>query len=120
MTNTKNVKRGEIYWAKDVPTASGYTETTVYKNRPVLVYASQASLKKSGVSTVIPLTSNVTKLGAVPSHVLIDTATLKPSVLMPEQICTVPTLALTVKVAKVDDHTMTVIDTAVSKQLGIS
>lgn len=60
------MKRGEIYFADLDPTVGD----EIKKNRPVLIVSNNANNNGANTLTIIPLTSNVTKV--YPFEVLID------------------------------------------------
>lgn len=60
------MKRGEIYFAQLNPTIGN----EINKKRPVLIVSNDANNKMSSTITVLPITSNVTKI--YPFEVLLD------------------------------------------------
>ncbi len=52
------MRRGEIYYANLDPTIGA----EIQKKRPVLIVSNDANNKKSATLTVLPITSNVTKV----------------------------------------------------------
>ena len=60
------MKRGEIYFADLDPTIGDETK----KRRPVLIVSNNANNKAAGTGTVVPITSNTTKI--YPFEVFLD------------------------------------------------
>ena len=86
------MKRGDIYFA-DLDPAMGH-ETK--KRRPVLVVSNNANNKAAGTITVIPITSNITKI--FPFEVFLDakeTGLIKDSKAQCHQIRTLSKLRIT-------------------------
>jgi mRNA interferase MazF len=63
----KKMKRGEIYFANLDPTIG----SEIKKKRPVLIVSNDANNKFSKTVTIVPITSNVTKV--YPFEVLLET-----------------------------------------------
>ena len=114
------MKSGDIFWCSDVPTVS-HTGKVVQKDRPVLVFSNDSLLRSSGIAQVIPLSGQVQKLRKIPTHILIGEGLdlCKPSMLLPEQICTVPQRAFGDYLGNVGEEALKVIGKSVQIQLGI-
>ena len=114
-----NVKSGEIYWAKALPTVNCYGET-VQKNRPVIVINNEEGLKFSGICTVIPLSTKTDKLDKTHCYILIKSSSLKPSVNLTEQILTISQSSLvTPPIDRLDTNNLNLVKEAVKRQLGL-
>ena len=113
----KILKRGQIYWAE-----LGQNEGSVQSGRrPVCIYANKPSLTYSSIATVIPCTSRVDKLKAIPTHVLLESVMGRPCVLLPEQIQTISKEQLIgdEPIYELTETEMRTLNRAVMKQLGI-
>ena len=80
------MKRGEIYYADLSPTVGAGSN----KRRPVLLVSNDASNRAAGTVTVLPITSNVTKV--YPFEVFLDpqeSGLPKPSKAQAQQIRTI-------------------------------
>ena len=80
------MKRGEIYYADLSPTVGA----EINKRRPVLVVSNDANNRAAGTATVLPITSNVTKV--YPFEVLLvakESGLPKPSKVQAQQIRTI-------------------------------
>lgn len=90
------MKRGEIYYANLDPTIGA----EIKKKRPVLIISNDANNRASSTITVIPITSNTTKI--YPFEVLLeqkDSGLTKPSKAQCHQIRTISKLRITDKKA---------------------
>lgn len=114
------MKSGDIFWSSDVVTVSPTGEIQ-HKQRPVLVLSNVAALKNSGIAQVIPISSQIQKQNRIPSHVLIGEGTSlnKPSILLPEQICTVSQKSFGDYLGNVGETALKIIQKSVQMQLGI-
>lgn len=80
------MKRGEIYYADLSPTVGA----EINKRRPVLVVSNNANNRAAGTVTVLPITSNVTRV--YPFEVLLEpkeSGLPKPSKVQAQQIRTI-------------------------------
>lgn len=80
------MKRGEIYYANLDPTIGSETA----KRRPVLLVSNNANNRAANTVTILPITSNVTRI--YPFEVLIqpqDSGLSKPSKIQAQQIRTI-------------------------------
>lgn len=85
------MKRGEIYYADLDPTMGAETQ----KKRPVLIVSNNANNKAATTITIIPITSNITKL--YPFEVLLEkslTGLFKDSKAQCHQIRTISKLRI--------------------------
>ena len=85
------MKRGEIYYANLDPTIG----SEIKKKRPVLIISSNANNRASSTVTVIPITSNITKV--YPFEVLLmkkDSGLIKDSKAQCHQIRTISKLRI--------------------------
>jgi mRNA interferase MazF len=96
------MKRGDIYFANLDPTIG----SEIKKKRPVLIVSNNANNKSSTTVTVVPLTSNVTRV--YPFEVLLEafqTGLSKPSKAQCHQIRTISTLRIqSKKVGQIDQE----------------
>ena len=80
------MKRGEIYYANLSPTVG----SEIDKRRPVLVVSNDANNRAANTVTVLPITSNVTRV--YPFEVLLnpeDSGLSKPSKVQAQQVRTI-------------------------------
>lgn len=82
------VKAGEIYWVKDFPTTNRFGETML-KNRPAIIISNNASLRSSGICTVVPISSRTSKVDKTTCNVIIGDFLPKLSATVVEQIATI-------------------------------
>lgn len=90
------MKRGEIYYANLDPTIGA----EIKKKRPVIVISNDANNRAASTITIIPITSNITKV--YPFEVLLeqkDSGLSKPSKAQCHQIRTISKLRMTGKKA---------------------
>lgn len=116
------MKKGDIFWADNVPTVS-VTGEVFYKKRPVVVFSNSNALSSSGIAQVLPLTSKIQKATQIPTHVVVKTngtMLTAPSVIMPEQLCTISQKDFLQFAGKIDASTMRIVESAVKTQLAIS
>ncbi len=111
------MKRGDIFFADLDPTLGG----EIKKRRPVLVVSNDANNRASTTVTVIPLTSNVTKI--YPFEVLLpvkESGLAKPSKAQCQQVRTISKLRFTGKRVGVIHHrTMEKIENALRLHLDL-
>lgn len=116
---TSNVKPGEIYWARKIPTVNRYGEVC-YKNRPVVVITNKCGLKRSGIVSVIPLSSHIEKLSKTHCNVLVGNLLPRPSATMTEQISTISQEQLLGEpIERLTDDIFGLVKDALSRQLGL-
>jgi mRNA interferase MazF len=80
------MKRGEIYYAKLSPKVG----SEIDKRRPVLVVSNDANNRAASTVTILPITSNVTRI--YPFEVLLnpeDSGLSKPSKVQAQQVRTI-------------------------------
>ena len=80
------MKRGEIYYANLSPTVG----SEIDKRRPVLVVSNDANNRAANTVTILPITSNVTRV--YPFEVLLnpeDSGLSKPSKVQAQQVRTI-------------------------------
>ena len=80
------MKRGEIYYANLSPTIG----SEIDKRRPVLVVSNDANNRAANTVTILPITSNVTRV--YPFEVLLnpeDSGLSKPSKVQAQQVRTI-------------------------------
>ena len=80
------MKRGEIYYANLSPTVG----SEIDKRRPVLVVSNDANNRAANTVTILPITSNVTRV--YPFEVLLnpeDSGLPKPSKVQAQQVRTI-------------------------------
>lgn len=111
------VKRGDIFYA-DLSPVVGSEQGG---NRPVLIIQNDVGNKYSPTVIVSAITSKLCK-AKMPTHIEIyaDTFGLsKNSVILLEQIRTVDKSRLKEKIGRADEHTMRMVDSALSVSFGI-
>jgi mRNA interferase MazF len=80
------MKRGEIYYANLSPTVG----SEIDKRRPVLVVSNDANNRAANTVTILPITSNVTRV--YPFEILLnpeDSSLSKPSKVQAQQVRTI-------------------------------
>ncbi len=80
------MKRGEIYYANLSPTVG----SEIDKRRPVLVVSNDANNRAANTVTILPITSNVTRV--YPFEILLnpeDSGLSKPSKVQAQQVRTI-------------------------------
>ncbi|PSB04627.1 MazF family transcriptional regulator, partial [filamentous cyanobacterium Phorm 46] len=80
------MKRGEIYYANLSPTVG----SEIDKRRPVLVVSNDANNRAANTVTILPITSNITRV--YPFEVLLnpeDSGLSKPSKVQAQQVRTI-------------------------------
>lgn len=114
------MKKGDIYWVKDVPMANILGEFD-FKSRPVVVISSEKTIS-TGIAQVLPITAKLNSGNQVPNHIFIDlkkTQLNVPSVILPEHICTVPTASFIKHSGNVGEDAVKLIEKSILLQLGI-
>ncbi|MBQ9632931.1 MAG: type II toxin-antitoxin system PemK/MazF family toxin [Lachnospiraceae bacterium] len=114
---TRIVHRGEVWYAD----LGRFDNTSVQRGcRPVLIISNDASNEKSGMVTVLPMTTKMKKTW-YPSHVPIGDADIKhrvsgqlqPSLILVEQIRTVDKAYLQNKVGEVKHNKMEEVEASI-------
>lgn len=80
------ISKFKVFWA-NLTEAGKHIQKGV---RPVLVLGNDKSNRFSEVVTVLPISSNIDKAESIPTHIVLSDALKKESVILPEQIRTVP------------------------------
>jgi mRNA interferase MazF len=111
------MKRGDIYFANLDPTIG----SEIKKKRPVLIVSNNANNKSSATITIVPLTSNVTKV--YPFEVLLESSCSglsKHSKAQCHQIKTISTLRIqSKKMGNIDANIMHQVDNALKLHLDL-
>lgn len=112
------MKRGDIYFADLDPTVG----TEIKKKRPVLIVSNNANNKVSNTVTIVPITSNVTKLYPFEIKLNIEESALsKVSKAQCHQIRTISKLRIQRnRIGRLDDNIMRQIDTAIKIHLDLA
>lgn len=112
------MKRGEIYYANLDPTIG----SEIKKKRPVLLVSNNANNQASSTVTIVPLTSNVSKVFPFEVFIEQDSAGLqKPSKVQCHQIRTISKLRISGNViGKVSSATMSKVNAAIKLHLGLT
>jgi len=113
---TKNVKRGEIYYA-DLSPAVGSEQDGI---RPVLVIQNNIGNKYSPTVVIAAITSQVKKTG-MPTHYSLpaENGLEIASVVLLEQLRTIDKRRLREYIGRADDSTMNGIDRALAVSVGL-
>jgi len=109
------MKRGEIYYANLDPTMG----SEIKKKRPVLIISNDANNKMANTITILPITSNITKIYPfeveLPSHL---SGLKKDSKIQCQQIRTISKLRISPPIqGKVNTATLEQIQTALELHL---
>lgn len=111
------MRRGEIYFADLDPTRGSETG----KRRPVLIVSNDANNRAGSTVTVLPITSNVSRV--YPFEVLLEAAAgglAKPSKVQAQQIRTISKERLSAKpVGALSAESMQQIEAAIRLHLGL-
>ncbi|MDX2216531.1 MAG: type II toxin-antitoxin system PemK/MazF family toxin [Oculatellaceae cyanobacterium bins.114] len=111
------MKRGEIYYADLNPVVGSETA----KRRPVLIVSNNANNRAATTVTVLPITSNVTRV--YPFEVLLspeDSSLPKPSKAQAQQIRTISKHRIERGVVGlISEETMQVVDAAIKLHLNL-
>jgi mRNA interferase MazF len=123
MTNNRMISRGEIWYADLNYMKSGVKTSVQQGERPVLILQNNLGNKYSPTVKVIPLSTNLSKLGKVEVHVLIPSALkcgLKnDSVALCEQAQTIDKYRLLYWVGRINQNIMLDINKAIMIEDGI-
>lgn len=113
---SERVNKGDIFWA-ELTEAGRHIQSG---RRPVLIVGSEKSNRFSDIVTIIPISGRIEKADAIPTHVRLNTALRRESILLPEQIRTISKDQLLGKcVYKLTDDEQEKVNLAISQQLGI-
>ena len=112
------MKRGEIYFANLDPTVGA----EIKKKRPVVIVSNNANNKMASTLTIVPITSNVTKV--YPFEVLLkpaDSQLTKPSKAQCHQVRTISKLRIQrSRAGSVTDNAMRAIEAALKLHLDLN
>ncbi|MBH8566428.1 type II toxin-antitoxin system PemK/MazF family toxin [Nostoc sp. CENA67] len=111
------MKRGDIYYADLSPVVGSEMD----KRRPVLIVSNDANNRAATTVTVLPLTSNVSRI--YPFEVLLnpeDSGLRKPCKVQTQQVRTIPQQRIIGEVVgSVDEEIIALIDAALKLHLGL-
>ncbi len=110
----KKLTPNTIYWV-DFPDVSSSKKHITGKKRPCLYLSSEKGAIYSPVGSVIPISSATKK--ALPCHIDVDLK--RPSVLLLEQITTVPIECIGAPITTAPDALMNKVKEGLIKQLGL-
>ena len=111
------ISKFKVFWA-ELTEAGKHVQTGI---RPVLVLGNDKSNRFSDVVTVVPISSKIEKSETIPTHVVLENGLKKSSVILPEQIRTVPKGCLLgdcIYTLNKDEEVL--VKNAIIKQLGIA
>jgi len=111
------MKRGEIYYANLSPTV----DSEIDKRRPVLVVSNDANNRAANTVTILPITSNVTRV--YPFEVLLnpeDSGLSKPSKVQAQQVRTISKQRITSDaVGSLSEEIMQLVNAALKLHLDV-
>lgn len=111
------MKRGEIYYANLSPTVG----SEIDKRRPVLVVSNDANNRAANTVTILPITSNVTRV--YPFEVLLnpeDSGLSKPSKVQAQQVRTISKQRITIDaVGSLSEEIMQLVNAALKLHLDV-
>jgi len=111
------MKRGEIYYANLSPTGG----SEIDKRRPVLVVSNDANNRAANTVTILPITSNVTRV--YPFEVLLnpeDSGLSKPSKVQAQQVRTISKQRITSDaVGSLSEQIMQLVNAALKLHLDV-
>jgi mRNA interferase MazF len=111
------MKRGEIYYANLSPTVG----SEIDKRRPVLVVSNDANNRAANTVTILPITSNVTRV--YPFEVLLnpeDSGLSKPSKVQAHQVRTISKQRITSDaVGSLSEEIMQLVNAALKLHLDV-
>lgn len=111
------MKRGDIYYANLSPVRGSETD----KRRPVLIVSNNANNRSADTVTIVPLTSNVTRV--YPFEVFLEpdgTGLSKPSKVQVQQIRTISKQRLDItKIGSLSAETMLLVKAALILHLSL-
>jgi mRNA interferase MazF len=112
------MKRGEIYYANLSPTIGSEMD----KRRPVLIVSNDANNRAATTLTILPLTSNVSRV--YPFEVLLnpeDSGLSKPSKVQAQQVRTISKQRIDGDiVGSLSEEIMQLVDAAIKLHLGLN
>ena len=112
------MKRGDIYYANLSPAVGSEMD----KRRPVLIVSNDANNRAATTVTILPITSNVTRV--YPFEVLLnpeDSGLTKPSKVQAQQVRTISKQRIIGEVVgSLNEEMMVLIDAALKLHLGLS
>lgn len=110
-------RKGEIFYAD-----LGERDTHIqHGRRPVVVLGNNAANIYSEVVTVIPITSKRHKAAKIPTHVTLSNSLREDSVILPEQIVTIPKSRIYgPRLYKLTPAEMVTLSNALKWQLGLA
>jgi mRNA interferase MazF len=111
------MKRGEIYYANLSPTVG----SEIDKHRPVLVVSNDANNRAANTVTILPITSNVTRV--YPFEVFLnpeDSGLSKPSKVQAQQVRTISKQGITSDVVgSLSEEIMQLVNAALKLHLDV-
>ncbi|MGH7999908.1 MAG: type II toxin-antitoxin system PemK/MazF family toxin [Brasilonema sp.] len=111
------MKRGDIYYANLSPAVGSEMD----KRRPVLIVSNDANNRAATTMTILPITSNVTRV--YPFEVLLnpeDSGLTKPSKVQAQQVRTISKQRIIAEVVgSLNEEMMVLIDAALKLHLGL-
>jgi len=111
------MKRGEIYYANLSPTVG----SEIDKRRPVLVVSNDANNRAANTVTILPITSNVTRV--YPFKILLnpeDSGLSKPSKVQAQQVRTISKQRITSDaVGSLSEEIMQLVNAALKLHLDV-
>ncbi|PSB47903.1 MazF family transcriptional regulator [filamentous cyanobacterium Phorm 6] len=111
------MKRGEIYYANLSPTVG----SEIDKRRPVLVVSNDANNRAANTVTILPITSNITRV--YPFEVLLnpeDSGLSKPSKVQAQQVRTISKQRITSDaVGSLSEEIMQLVNAALKLHLDV-
>ncbi|MGB8688415.1 MAG: type II toxin-antitoxin system PemK/MazF family toxin [Microcoleus sp.] len=111
------MKRGEIYYANLSPTVG----SEIDKRRPVLVVSNDANNRAANTVTILPITSNITRV--YPFEVLLnpeDSGLPKPSKVQAQQVRTISKQRITSDVVgSLSEEIMQLVNAALKLHLDV-
>ena len=111
------ISKFKIFWAQ-LTEVGKYIQSGV---RPVLVLGNDKTNRFSEVVTVLPISSKINKGANIPTHIILSDALKKQSVILPEQIRTIPKSCLMGPcIYTLNEDEKNKVKNAVVRQLGIA
>lgn len=111
------ISKFKIFWA-ELGESGKHIQSGM---RPVLVLGNDKANRFSDVVTVLPISSKIEKAETIPTHIVLESGLKKESVILPEQIRTIPKSWLKGGcVYMLNKYEEDVVKNAVIKQLGFA